>query len=47
MDEQSHPDQCAYSEAPPRPLVKHSHHTVNSLIAPHGNPFLPIAISTV
>ncbi|CAI9582617.1 unnamed protein product, partial [Staurois parvus] len=29
------------------PLVKHSHHTVNPLIAPHVNPFLPSAISTV
>ncbi|CAI9535292.1 unnamed protein product, partial [Staurois parvus] len=31
----------------PPPLVKHSHHTVNPLIAPHVNPFLPSAISTV
>ncbi|CAI9595474.1 unnamed protein product, partial [Staurois parvus] len=46
MAEQSHPEQCAYSEAP-HPLVKHSHHTVNPLIAPHVNPFLPSAISTV
>ncbi|CAI9601370.1 unnamed protein product, partial [Staurois parvus] len=29
------------------PLVKHSLHTVNPLIAPHVNPFLPSAISTV
>ncbi|CAI9589521.1 unnamed protein product [Staurois parvus] len=29
------------------PPVKHSLHTVNPLIAPHVNPFLPIAISTV
>ncbi|CAI9536394.1 unnamed protein product [Staurois parvus] len=31
----------------PRPLVKHSQHTVNPLITPHINPFLPSAISTV
>ncbi|CAI9603559.1 unnamed protein product, partial [Staurois parvus] len=31
----------------PRPLVKHSLHIVNPLIAPHINPFLPSAISTV
>ncbi|CAI9595339.1 unnamed protein product, partial [Staurois parvus] len=44
----SHPEQCAYSEAHRhRPLVKHSLHTVNPLIAPHANPFLPSAISTV
>ncbi|CAI9581075.1 unnamed protein product, partial [Staurois parvus] len=46
----SHPDQCAYSEEhppPPRPLVKHSQHTVNPLITPHMNPFLPNAIITV
>ncbi|CAI9578190.1 unnamed protein product [Staurois parvus] len=29
------------------PLVKHSQHTVNPLITPHVNPFLPSAISTV
>ncbi|CAI9616058.1 unnamed protein product, partial [Staurois parvus] len=46
--EKSHPEQCAYSEAhTPSPIVKHSHHTVNPLIAPHVNPFLPSAISTV
>ncbi|CAI9576643.1 unnamed protein product [Staurois parvus] len=45
--EQSHPEQCAYREAHPRPLVKHFHHTVNPLIAPHVNPFLPSAINTV
>ncbi|CAI9585023.1 unnamed protein product, partial [Staurois parvus] len=28
-------------------LVKHSQHTVNSLIVPHVNPFLPSAISTM
>ncbi|CAI9574920.1 unnamed protein product, partial [Staurois parvus] len=28
-------------------LLKHSRHTVNPLIAPHINPFLPSAISTV
>ncbi|CAI9563765.1 unnamed protein product, partial [Staurois parvus] len=28
-------------------IVKHSLHTVNPLIAPHVNPFLPSAISTV
>ncbi|CAI9570110.1 unnamed protein product [Staurois parvus] len=27
--------------------MKHSQHTVNPLIAPHVNPFLPSAISTV
>ncbi|CAI9617895.1 unnamed protein product, partial [Staurois parvus] len=48
MAEHSHPNHCAYSEAhTPRPLVKHSHHTVNPLIAPNVNPFLPSAISTV
>ncbi|CAI9562160.1 unnamed protein product, partial [Staurois parvus] len=31
----------------PHPLVKHTQHTVNPLIAPHINPFLPSAISTV
>ncbi|CAI9564679.1 unnamed protein product, partial [Staurois parvus] len=40
--------QCAYSEAPTHfPLVNHSQHTVNPLISPHNNPFLPSAISTV
>ncbi|CAI9589094.1 unnamed protein product, partial [Staurois parvus] len=29
------------------PLVKHKQHTVNPLIAPDFNPFLPSAISTV
>ncbi|CAI9616091.1 unnamed protein product, partial [Staurois parvus] len=29
------------------PPVKHSQHTVNPLISPHVNPFLPSAISTV
>ncbi|CAI9603012.1 unnamed protein product, partial [Staurois parvus] len=44
----SHPEQCDYSEAHRHsPLVKHSLHTVNPLIAPHVNPFLPSAISTV
>ncbi|CAI9622627.1 unnamed protein product, partial [Staurois parvus] len=48
MAEQNHPEQCAYSEEhTPRPLLKHSHHTVNPLIAPHVNPFLPSAISIV
>ncbi|CAI9606024.1 unnamed protein product, partial [Staurois parvus] len=48
MAEQSHPDQCAYSEAhTPRPLVKRSLHIVNPLITPHVRPFLPSAISTV
>ncbi|CAI9599259.1 unnamed protein product [Staurois parvus] len=38
----SHPDQCAYSEEhTPHLLVKHSQHTVNPLITPHINPFLP------
>ncbi|CAI9558384.1 unnamed protein product [Staurois parvus] len=27
--------------------VKHTQHTVNLLIAPHVNPFLPSAIATV
>ncbi|CAI9615778.1 unnamed protein product [Staurois parvus] len=27
--------------------VKHTQHTVNPLIAPHVNPFLPSAISSV
>ncbi|CAI9542914.1 unnamed protein product, partial [Staurois parvus] len=36
----SHAKQCAYSEA-------HTQHKVNPLIAPHVNPFLPSAISTV
>ncbi|CAI9578000.1 unnamed protein product, partial [Staurois parvus] len=36
------------SEAPTHhPPVKHSQHTVKTLIAPHVNPFLPSAISTV
>ncbi|CAI9550664.1 unnamed protein product, partial [Staurois parvus] len=35
----SNPDQCAYSEE--HPLVKHSQHTINPLITPHINPFLP------
>ncbi|CAI9576921.1 unnamed protein product, partial [Staurois parvus] len=40
--------QCAYSEAPThRPPVKHSLHTVNPLIIPHINPFLPSVIRTV
>ncbi|CAI9624375.1 unnamed protein product, partial [Staurois parvus] len=40
--------QCAYEEAPThRPPVKHSQHTINPLIAPPVNPFLPSAISTV
>ncbi|CAI9558170.1 unnamed protein product, partial [Staurois parvus] len=39
---------CDYSEAHRhRPIVKHSLHTVNPLIDPHVNPFLPSAISTV
>ncbi|CAI9548205.1 unnamed protein product [Staurois parvus] len=29
------------------PYVKHYQHTVNPLIGPHVNPFLPSAISTV
>ncbi|CAI9620625.1 unnamed protein product, partial [Staurois parvus] len=29
------------------PIVKHTQLTVNPLIAPHVNPFLPRAISTV
>ncbi|CAI9586592.1 unnamed protein product, partial [Staurois parvus] len=29
------------------PYVKHFQHTVNPLITPHVNPFLPSAISTV
>ncbi|CAI9585766.1 unnamed protein product, partial [Staurois parvus] len=38
----------AYSEEhTPRPLVKHTQHTINPLIAPHNNPFLPSAISIV
>ncbi|CAI9571643.1 unnamed protein product, partial [Staurois parvus] len=28
-------------------IVKHTQHTVNPLITPHVNPFLPSAISTV
>ncbi|CAI9599194.1 unnamed protein product, partial [Staurois parvus] len=45
----SHPEQCAYSEAPTHcPPVKHSLHTVNPFdVTPHTNPFLPSAISTV
>ncbi|CAI9619538.1 unnamed protein product, partial [Staurois parvus] len=44
----SHPKQCAYSEAHRhRPLVKHMKHIVNPLIAPHVNPFLTSAITTV
>ncbi|CAI9615147.1 unnamed protein product, partial [Staurois parvus] len=44
----SHPEQCDYSEAHrPCPLVKHAQHTVNPLITPDVNPFLPSAISTV
>ncbi|CAI9535596.1 unnamed protein product, partial [Staurois parvus] len=40
--------QCDYSEAPThRPLVKHSQHTVNPLITPDVNPFMPSSISTV
>ncbi|CAI9602187.1 unnamed protein product, partial [Staurois parvus] len=30
-----------------RPPLKHSQHTVNPLITPHVNPFLPSVISTV
>ncbi|CAI9608319.1 unnamed protein product [Staurois parvus] len=41
----SHAKQCAYSEAHRPALVKQ--HTVNPFIAPHVNPFLPSAISTV
>ncbi|CAI9571705.1 unnamed protein product, partial [Staurois parvus] len=37
----SHPKQCAYSEA-----HGHIQHTVNPLIGPHANPFLPGDIST-
>ncbi|CAI9619734.1 unnamed protein product, partial [Staurois parvus] len=37
----SHSKQCAHSE------VNHTQHTVNPLITPHVNPFLPSAISTV
>ncbi|CAI9577440.1 unnamed protein product, partial [Staurois parvus] len=29
------------------PIIKYTQHTVNPLIAPHVNPFLPSAISTV
>ncbi|CAI9535537.1 unnamed protein product [Staurois parvus] len=37
-----------FSEAPTHsPPIKHSLQIVNPLIAPHGNPFLPSAISTV
>ncbi|CAI9568271.1 unnamed protein product, partial [Staurois parvus] len=44
----SHPEQCAYIEAPThRPSVKHSQHIVNPLIAPYVNLFLTSAISTV
>ncbi|CAI9556049.1 unnamed protein product [Staurois parvus] len=44
----SHPKHCDYSEVQTHsPLVKHTQHTVNPLIAPHVNPFLPSAISTV
>ncbi|CAI9564829.1 unnamed protein product [Staurois parvus] len=39
----SHPKQCDYSET--QTQVKQ--HTVNPLIAPHVNPFLPSPISTV
>ncbi|CAI9604331.1 unnamed protein product, partial [Staurois parvus] len=47
LAEHSHPEKCAYSEAPTHhPPVRHSQHTVNPLIAPHVNPFLPSAIST-
>ncbi|CAI9575642.1 unnamed protein product, partial [Staurois parvus] len=31
----------------PPPTIKHTQHTVNPLIAPDVNPFLPSAISTV
>ncbi|CAI9545284.1 unnamed protein product [Staurois parvus] len=30
-----------------RLTIKHTQHAVNHLIAPHANPFLPSAISTV
>ncbi|CAI9561714.1 unnamed protein product, partial [Staurois parvus] len=44
----SYTKQCAYSEAKTHfTIVKHTQHTVNPLIAPHVNPFLPSAISTV
>ncbi|CAI9622252.1 unnamed protein product [Staurois parvus] len=44
----SHAKQCDYNEAQIHcPLVKHTQHTVNPLIAPHVNPFLPSAITTV
>ncbi|CAI9575506.1 unnamed protein product, partial [Staurois parvus] len=49
-EQYSHPDQCAYSEEhtpPPCPLVKHTQHIVNHLIAPDVNPFLSSFISTV
>ncbi|CAI9582557.1 unnamed protein product, partial [Staurois parvus] len=43
----SHLEQCEYSEAHRhRPRVKHTQHTVNPLIAPHVDPFLPSIIST-
>ncbi|CAI9559728.1 unnamed protein product, partial [Staurois parvus] len=46
--EHSHAKQCAYSEAHRHsPIVKHTRHTVNPLIAPDVNSFLPSAISTV
>ncbi|CAI9563129.1 unnamed protein product, partial [Staurois parvus] len=44
----SHPEQCDYRETHTHcPLVKHSLHTVNPLIAPHVDHFVPSAISTV
>ncbi|CAI9602284.1 unnamed protein product, partial [Staurois parvus] len=44
----SHPKQCDYSKTQTHgPIVKDTHHTVNPLIAPHVNLFLPSAISTV
>ncbi|CAI9542384.1 unnamed protein product, partial [Staurois parvus] len=43
----SHAKQCDYSEAQTHgPTVKHTEHTVNPLIVPDVNPFLPSAIST-
>ncbi|CAI9605060.1 unnamed protein product [Staurois parvus] len=45
---QSYTKQCAYSGKHTYSLiVKHTQHTVNTLIAPDVNPILPSAISTV
>ncbi|CAI9539429.1 unnamed protein product, partial [Staurois parvus] len=38
---------CFHSKAHTANIVKHTQHTINPLIAPDVNPFLPSVISTV